>query len=125
MNFVEYKRGPAGPRKRFGETVTVQRRGLMSISADALAVLGSPPAVKFLIDREAGLIGFRPCKMRDRNAHAVRGQQNLVSATAVLRRIGADLTQSRRYTLQVRDGLPPYIDLNEDAPVVTSNRRKS
>lgn len=29
-----------------------------------------------------------------------------------------------RYTLHVTDGLPPYIDLNEDAPVVTSNRSK-
>jgi hypothetical protein len=49
----------------------------------------------------------------------------LVSATGVLRHLGADLTHSRRYTLRVEDGQPPYIDLNEDAPVVTSNRAKT
>jgi hypothetical protein len=126
MHFEEYQRGDSyASRKRQGETVTVQRRGLLSFSAGALAALGSPPAVKFLVDKEARVIGFGPCKPRDRNAHAVRGRMHLVSAVAVLRHMDVDLTQSRRYTLRVEDGEPPYIDLNEDAPVVTSNRAKT
>ena len=125
-HFEEYQRKDSRvSRKLPGETVTVQRRGLLSFSAGALTALGSPAAVKFLIDREARMIGFRPCSLRDKNARPVRGRQHLVSAVTVLKHLGADLSVSRRYTLKVEDGLPAYIDLNEDAPVVTSNRRKA
>ncbi len=125
-NFREYQRGDSyGSRKRRGETVTVQHRGLMSFSDGAYARLGSPMAVRFLVDHDEKLIGFRPCKPRERNALAVRGPQRLVSAIPVLKAMGAYLAASRRYSLHVEDGQPPYIDLNEDAPVVTSNRRKS
>lgn len=125
-HFEEYQRGDSyAGRKRRGETVTVQRRGLISFSEGARALLGSPAAVKFLVDRDARAIGFKACKARDKNAHAVRGKQHIVSAVTVLRHMGADLSESRRYTLKVVDGLPPYIDLDEDAPVVTSNRRKA
>jgi hypothetical protein len=126
LHFEEYQgKDSHSGRTRRGEMVTVQRRGLMSFSAGALAVLGSPAAVKFLVDREAKVIGFRPCKLREKNAHAVRGKQHVVSAVAVLKHMGADLSESRCYTLKVEDGLPPHIDLNEDADVVTSNRRKA
>ena len=125
-NFREYQRGGyGGPRKQPGKTVTVQRRGLISLSEDAWAVLGSPDTVTFLVDRDKRLIGFRACRRNARNAVAVRQPQRVVSAIPVLKALGADLTQSRLYHLHVTDGLPPYIDLNEDAPVVTSNRRKA
>jgi hypothetical protein len=123
--FREYQRGgDGGSRKVRGKTVTVQRRGLMSLSEDAWAELGSPDTVTFLVDWDKRLIGFRPCRRNARNAIAVREPQRILSAIPVLKALGADLTQSRRYTLHVEDGLPPYIDLNEDAPVVTSNRKK-
>lgn len=124
-DFEEYNRKGNGRRGRPGETVTVQRRGLMSFSAGAFAALGSPAAVKFLVDREARLIGFRACRPRDKNASPVRGPQRIVSAVPLLKHLDADLSESRLYTLRVADGLPPYIDLDEDAPVVTSNRRKA
>jgi hypothetical protein len=126
-HFEEYQRADSRTgRARPGETVTVQRRGLMSFNAGAFALLGSPLAVKFLVDREAKMIGFAPCKARDKNACAVRGgRQHIISAVTMLNHMGADLSESRLYTLHVEDGLPPYIDLNEDAPVVTSNRRKT
>lgn len=126
QGFKEYQRDNSyGNRRRRGKTVTVQSRGLMSLSSDAYAALGSPQAVKILIDKDGRLIGFGPCKPRERNAYAVRTRQHIMSAIPVLKALDADLAVSRRYTLQVKDGLPPYIDLNEDAPVVTGNRRKA
>jgi hypothetical protein len=125
-NFREFQRdGSYSKRKRPGETVTIQRRGLISFSDGTYARLGSPKDVAFLVDRDKRLIGFRRCKPCERNAHAVRGPQRLVSAIPVLKAMGVYLAESRRYSLHVEDGQPPYIDLNEDAPVVTSNRRKA
>jgi len=112
-------------RKRAGKTVTVQARGLMSLNEEAYAELGSPQAVKFLVAKDEMLIGLEPCKPSDQNAYAVRTRQHVVSAITVLKYMGADLSRARRYELRVKDGLPPYIDLGEDAPVVTSNRKRS
>jgi hypothetical protein len=98
----------------------------MSLSPDAFTRLGSPGAVQFLIDRKRRLIGFRPCGPQEEDAHAVRGLSHVISGVTVLKFLGAELGgSSRRYSLHAEDGLPPYIDLNEDAPVVTSNRRKA
>jgi hypothetical protein len=123
--FEMYKRTFMGARKRHGELVTIQRRGLISFSDDAYARLGSPEAVVFLVDTKERLIGFRAAKRSEHRSYSVRSAQHLVSAAAVCTFMGADMEQARRYALHVADGLPPYIDLNEDAPVVTSNRRKA
>lgn len=124
-DFKEYQRGHGGQRKHLGPTVTVQRRGLLSLSEDAWTELGSPDTVTFLVDRDERLIGFRPCRRNAKSGNVVRGPQHIISAIPLLKAVEADLSESRRYTLKVEEGLPPYIDLNEDAPVVTSNRRKA
>jgi hypothetical protein len=121
--FELYDSAAAGTRTMRGESVTVHRRGHLSFSAEAYARLGSPQAVRFLTDRAERLVGFQPCGRGEPHARTVGARSRAVCAVAVLRFLGADLTASRRYPLRVRDGLPPYIDLNEDAPVVTSNRR--
>lgn len=112
-------------QKRFGNTVTIQSRGQMSLSEGAFTALGSPQAVKYLIDKDEMLIGFQACKPREANSHAIRGKQHMMSAGPLLKFLGADLGESRRYDLQVEDGLPPYIDLKAPGQAVTSNRRKA
>jgi hypothetical protein len=50
----------------------------------------------------------------------------VVTAMAVLRHLGHDLdSRGRRYTLHVKDGLPPYIDLAEDAPAARAGRQET
>jgi hypothetical protein len=126
-NFEVYQRRYSGSRKRRGATVTVSGRGSMSFSEDAWTVIGSPEALQYLVDKDpAGrMIGFRACRRGEDNANAVTPGTHAVSARAVLKYLHYGAGASRRYTLRVEDGLPPYIDLNEDAPVVTSNRRKA
>lgn len=114
-----------GKGSRHGETVTVTRRGYMSLSSGAFARLGSPQAVTYLIDKDEQLIGFRPCKPRDEDAHAVSGRGHQMSAAALLRYMGVTYDEARRYDLQVPDDLPPHIDLKQPGVPVTSNRLKA
>lgn len=125
-NFEVYQRQHAGARRRRGATVTVTSRGSMCFSEDAWTAIGSPEAVKFLVDKDPGqrVVGFRACRRGEEGAHSVAPRTRSAAAVALLKYLKYDLV-SRRYTLKVEDGLPPYIDLGEDAPVVTSNRRKA
>jgi hypothetical protein len=116
------KNSPAGRRR--GETVTVNCRGYLSFSPDAYARLGSPQAVRYLIDKEERLIGFQPCKPREANAHLVSTGTRIASAVTLLKYMGVSHAEGRRYDLHCEDGLPPYIDLKEPGVPVTSNRRK-
>lgn len=123
--FEIYDRKNSHGRRRQGETVTVSRRGYLAFSPDAFERLGSPPAVKYLIDRDERLIGFQPCKPREAHAHTVNPRTHIMSAVALLKHMGVPLDQGCRYDLESRDGLPPYIDLKKPGTLVTSNRRTS
>jgi hypothetical protein len=109
---------------RRGATVTVTRRGYMSFSPEAFARLGSPQAVLYLIAKDERLIGFRPCKPRDENAHSVSGRIHSMSASALLKHMGIAHDEARRYDLQAEDGQPPHIDLKQPGKAVSSNRLK-
>lgn len=119
-NFGVFERRPAG-RARPGMTVTVMRRGYLAFSEGAWAALGSPQAVQFLTDTggRARAVGFRACEPGEPGTNLVRGNR-VVTAMAVLRHLGHDLGGAGRcYPLHLKDGLPPYIDLDdlsEDAP---------
>jgi len=122
--FVEFTRARPG-RGRRGETVTILRRGYLAFSQDAFARLGSPRYVKYLIDEDERLIGFRSCEAGDPNAHAVGTRTHSASARILLGHLGVSLDEARRYELETGDGQPPYIDLKKPGVPVTSNRRKA
>jgi hypothetical protein len=124
-NFQEYYRAQSR-RSRKDAAVTVQRRGLISFNPAAMAALGSPEGVVFLVDMDERMLGFRSAhtlRRAGRKAAPIRRPGNLVSATHVLRHLGADLSESRRFPLAVLDGTL-CIDLKQPGEVVTSNRRK-
>ena len=126
-NFEVYQRQHSGgPRKRPGMTVTVSAHRVLAFSEEAWTALGKPEAVTFLIDTDPGerAVGFRACRRGEPGAHSVHPDNRTVSASALLKYLHYGTGTAYRYTLHVTDGLPPYIDLNEDAPVVTSNRSK-
>lgn len=120
--FQPYDRSRGGVRKQPGRTVTVQPRGLMSFSVEAYAALGCPAAVRF-VTAPGCLVGFEVCDGSGENVYPVYGPGRTVSARALLRSVLGTLPdRSRRYPLHVADGVPPYIDLSEDAPEVARGR---
>jgi hypothetical protein len=127
QKFEVFKPTGSGKRSVRGLFVTVAGRGSMSFSEDAWALLGAPEAVRFLVGPgfRGQVVGFEACGRGEPSSHAAWGTGRTVRAGLLLKVLGYHLSETRRYTLKVEDGLPPYIDLNEDAPVVTSNRRKT
>jgi hypothetical protein len=99
-------------------------RGALGFSPAAYEALGSPAAVVYLTDRDERLIGFRPASPEEPNAHKVSRAARTTSARALLRFMGAEYAQSRRYPLLTDDGTP-HIDLKQPGTPVTSNRAKS
>lgn len=133
-NFEVFQRTDSRRRSRQA-TVTVQRRGQISFSLEAMRVLGNPEAVAFLVDKDERLLGFRAAKLARNGARRADGGDGLIvcavrspgataSAVQVLRYLGADLSASRRYPLAEVDGVR-FIDLKAPGAVVTSNRRKA
>jgi hypothetical protein len=124
-NFEVYERQNSygAGRRRGGNTVTVHRAGVVSFSAVAMAVLGNPRAVVYLIDKDDRLLGFRAVEPGTPNASMVGGSGHTASAASVLKYMKADLSQSRRYPLVEIDGVQ-VIDLKEPGTPVTINRRK-
>jgi hypothetical protein len=122
-NFEIYDRRNSRVLRRVGSCVTVQRRGQVAFSVEALAALGHPKAIVFLVDRKERLLGFRAAGEADERSSAIRGAGHIASAARVLRYMDADLGESRRYPLQVVDGVQ-CIDLKQPGVAVTSNRAK-
>lgn len=122
-NFQEYDRSQRGPYQK-AKTVTVTRRGLLNFSPSAMAALGNPQAVVYLVDREERLLGFRGATCRTRNAYTVRAPGRSTQASHALGELGADLTESRRYPLIILGGVQ-CIDFKQPGDIVTSNRSKS
>jgi hypothetical protein len=120
-NFEVYDRrnSPSPKRRRLGETVTVQRAGVISFSTASMAALGNPRAVVYLVDREDRVLGFRAAPPGTPNASLIGGTGHTASGVAVLKYMEADLSESRRYPLVVMDGVY-CIDLKQPGEVVAN-----
>lgn len=123
--FEEYERSAGSRwRKRHGPSVTIQRRGSLSFSTDAMEMLANPEALVFLVDQDARLVGFRKAPRTTRNARAVTSPfvgTYTVSARALCTFLNLDLSEARRYPLVGVDGIP-CVDLKQPGTIVTSNR---
>jgi hypothetical protein len=125
-NFEVYKRQDSRRGWWRDPTVTVMKRGLLSLSPAAMRALEEPAAIRFLVDRDARMLGLGRAEPGEKNAMRVRitgSGQHFVSAIPVLAYLEADLSESRRYPLLMIDGTH-CIDLKEPGTPVTSNRRK-
>lgn len=109
-------------------SVTIQKRGLISMNRSAHALIGSPDAVELLYDPERKLIGLRPSVETDPNAYPARPQSAktgkgpiLVAGTKFTQFYGIDTTQSLRYVPTAEDGML-IIDVSKPGQIVSSNR---
>lgn len=129
MGFEVYQKGSA-PLPTV-PTVTVQKRGLISLNRAAHGLIGDAEAVELLWDPERRVIGLRPATLANQNAYPVRVQNvgsnkgpMLVAANLFTQYIGLDTTVAKRWTPSVEDGIL-VIDLATPGVVATSNRSRS
>lgn len=109
-------------------TVTIQKRGLLSMNRAAHQMIGEADAVELLWDEERRLIGLRAASLGNPNAYPARAQNAasnkgpiLVAANMFTRFIGIDTNEARRWVPKLEDEIL-CIDLNEAGQKATSNR---
>jgi hypothetical protein len=113
-----------------GYALTIDKRGLFSISGEAYAALSEPTAVQLLFDRENQVLALWPIEAGAENSYGVRtysrGAAAHVTGTAFLRHYGIDFPTgpALRRTAEIRDGML-QVDLRQEPVKVTSNRAKA
>lgn len=109
-------------------SITIQRKGIMSINRAGFALMDSPAAVELLYDRDRHVIGLRPADQTVPHAYEVRPQTPskdtgplLVAGTAFTNFYKIDTSVSRRWTPRMEDGVL-CIDLNDGGVEIVGNR---
>lgn len=128
MGFEVFKKSSAPLAKV--PSVTIQRRGLISMNRSAYALIGDPEAIELLFDREERIVGLRPAELTDPNAYPVRPQGSgdtgplLIAGQMFTKYYGIETDQAIRYVNpSMTEGIL-CIDLKSEGQLVTSNRSR-
>lgn len=129
MAFEVYEKGSA-PVSTI-PSVTIQKRGLISVNRAAFEALGRPQGVELLWDSERRAIALRPAPLENQNAYPLRAQGShaekgpwLVAGTLFTQFIGLDTSQAFRWTPTIEDGLL-VIDVSKPGSRVSSPRSRA
>ena len=111
-------------------SLTIQKRGLLSLNRAALKLMGDPVAVELLWDADRQVIGLRPVALESPNAYPVRPQSAgsdrgpvLVAGNLFTRFIGIDTSEARRWVPSL-EGDILCVDISSPGQRVTSNRSR-
>jgi len=110
-------------------SVTIQKRGVISLNKAAHDLVNNAETVELLYDRDRQVMALRAADDSSPHAYAVRNGskrgpgQAIVSATAFTAHYGIDTTATRRWKPFIEDGML-CVDLTEAGTVITGNRTK-
>ena len=110
-------------------SVTIQKRGVISMNKAAHELLDNADTVELLFDRERQIMAIRVTDDSSPHAYAVRNGSNrgpgqaVVSATAFTAHYGIDTTATRRWKPFLEEGML-CVDLTNSGTVITGNRTK-
>jgi hypothetical protein len=111
-------------------SVTIQKRGVLSLNKAAHDLIDNAETVELLYDRKRTIMALRAADDSSPHAYAVRSGstrgpgQAMVAATAFTAHYGIDTTATRRWKPFVEDGML-CVDLSEEGTVITGNRTKA
>jgi len=110
-------------------SVTIGKRGTLSLNKAAFASMGEPEAVELLFAKEERIIGIRPASGGEPHAYKVHKNRRddgpfLVTGTSFCKYYGINLDVSRRWKPTL-DGSMMTIDLNGEGTEVRGNRNGS
>jgi hypothetical protein len=111
-------------------SVTIQKRGVISLNKAAHDLIDKAETVELLYDRARKVMALRPTDDSSLHAYAVRSGstrgpgQAVVSATAFTAHYGIDTTATRRWKPFLEEGML-CVDLTEEGTVITGNRTKT
>ena len=116
-------------------SVTIQRKGLFSLNAAAMQMLGNPEAIQFLWDRDRRVVGIQAVSVDASNAYPMRrqgtrarlpsahGGPGLVAGTRFTHYIGLDTAVSNRWIPRM-EGDILVVDLKQPGQPAPSNRNR-
>lgn len=131
MGFQVYEKGSAPVPTT--PSVTIQKRGLISINRAAYDLINRPEGVELLWDSERKAIALRPAELTNQNAYPVRPQVVsadkdkgpwLIAGTLFTQFIGLDTSEAFRWTPTAEDGCL-VIDISQPGSRATSNRGRA
>ena len=111
-------------------SVTIQKRGVISLNKAAHDLVDNAETVELLYDRDRRVMALRAADDSSPHAYAVRNGskrgpgQAIVSATAFTAHYGIDTTATRRWKPFMEDGML-CVDLTTEGTVITGNRTKT
>ena len=111
-------------------SVTIQKRGVISLNKAAHDLIENAETVELLYDRERQIIALRAADDSSPHAYAVRNGskrgpgQAIVSATAFTQHYGIDTTTTRRWKPFLEDAML-CVDLATEGTMITGNRTKT
>lgn len=128
MGFEVFDKATASKGK-VPPTVTIQRRGMLSLNREAHALLREPSAVELLWDPVRRVIGMRATGPDSPNAHLVRPQSAklgrgplIVTATAFARHYDIATDEPRRRVVQLEEDILCVDLTDEGQPAGRSGR---
>ncbi|MEX5297002.1 hypothetical protein QYM41_17135 [Kocuria sp. CPCC 205268] len=111
-------------------SVTIQKRGVISLNKAAHDLVDNAETVELLYDRDRQVMALRVADDSSPHAYAVRNGskrgpgQAIISATAFTQHYGIDTTATRRWKPFLEDGML-CVDLTQEGTVITGNRTKT
>jgi hypothetical protein len=111
-------------------SVTIQKRGVISLNRAAYNLVNNAETVELLHDRDRNVMALRATDDSSPHAYAVRAGskrglgQTIISATAFTANYGIDTTATRRWKPFVEDGML-RVDLTQEGIFITGNRTKT
>lgn len=127
MGFEIFQKGSAPMSKV--PSVTIQKRGLISLNRAAHQMIGEPEAVVLMWDSDRRIIGLKPAEVADPNGYPARPQAKsgkgpvLIAGTLFTQYIGLDTSEAQRWVPTEEDDVL-CIDVSEPGAKVTSNRAR-
>lgn len=129
MGFQVYEKGSAPVAST--PSVTIQKKGLISINRAAFELAGRPEGVELLWDPDEKLIALRPAFLDNPNAYPVRSQNKeaergpwLIAGTLFTQYIKLDTSEAFRWVPTLRDDLL-VIDVGKPGQRAVSNRQRA
>lgn len=109
-------------------SVTIQKRGLISLNRAAFKMLREPEAVELLWDSGRRIVGLRSSSIQSPDAYPARPQSTksdrgpiLIAGSLFTRYIGLDTSEAKRW-VPYMEGDVLCLDLTVEGQPVSSNR---
>lgn len=112
---------------RGAPSVTIQRRGILSLNTAAHALINDAEDVELLFDTDRQVIALRPSEPTTRSykfRNTKSSKQVMLSLVSFANHYGLDFAVSRRYEPSVEDGML-CVDLRGSSVEIRGNRSTS